>query len=87
MVGGTYNSLIEECALQGNEEEFNENHNEYFGYNDNDSNMINENMGMDDINTLQSNESALGNQHPGNADVALDEQDVTENSHCLKYIS
>jgi len=36
--------------------------------------MNNDNMGMDDINTLKSNESAFGNHQPGNVEVVLHQQ-------------
>jgi len=42
--------------------------------------MNNDNMGMDDINTLKSNESAFRNQQPGNAEVALDQQCMLHNT-------
>ncbi len=54
--GGNNNSLIEECVLQGIEEEFLDNQNEDFISDDNESNQNNENMDMDDNNTLPTNE-------------------------------
>jgi len=66
---GTYESIIEEYVLQGIEEEFNGNNNEDFEYNDNVSDMNNDNMGMDNFNTLKTNEAAFGNEQPGNVDV------------------
>jgi len=50
------------------------NQNEDYGNNDSVSDMNNHKMGMDDIDTQKSNESAFGNQQPWNIEVVLHQQ-------------